>query len=202
MKRIDNLIKGHLSPLLKKNGFKKKKNLWNRNRGSFVDVIDVQEAKGSTASSERLTLNIGVFVPELYEAVWDKPTQGFAQEADCVVRFRLGALLQDDFTGKALDTWWDLNTDQDVDAVGLELTEALENKAFPFLDSMSDFKGLADVVDGMGGWQKQYPLMQLYLALIRKELGQLKDATIIVDTLLSGSNKAWMPHAQRVRARL
>lgn len=202
MKRIDNLIKGHLSPLLKKNGFKKKKHLWNRNRGSFVDVIDVQEAKGSTAFSERLTLNIGVFVPGFYEAVWDEAVKGFAQEADCVVRFRLGALLQDNFTGKALDTWWDLNTDQDVDAVGLELTDALENKAFPFLDSMSDFKGLADFVDGMGGWQKQYPLMQLYLALIRKELGQMEDATIIVDTLLSGSNKAWMPHAQRVKAKL
>jgi len=29
--------------LLKKNGFKKKKLSWNRARGSFVDIIDIQE---------------------------------------------------------------------------------------------------------------------------------------------------------------
>ncbi|MFC4700580.1 DUF4304 domain-containing protein [Glaciecola siphonariae] len=202
MSRIDNLVKGYIAPVLKQNSFKKKKLSWNRSRASFIDVIDVQESKGSTTGSERFTLNIGVFVPSFYETVWNEPCKGFAQEADCVVRFRLGALLQENFSGQALDTWWNLETDEDIDKVGSELKSAIESKVLPFMDSMTYFKSLYEFVDSMGGWQQQYPLMQIYFALLKKSLGDQGASLDILNGLVLGNNKAWAARAKQVLAAL
>ncbi|WHI49784.1 DUF4304 domain-containing protein [Microbulbifer sp. MLAF003] len=202
MNRIENLAKGYLTPSLKKSGFKKKKLSWNRNRGSFIDVIEIQESKGSVHGCERFTINIGVFIPSFYELVWNEPYKGFVKEVDCVVRFRLGALLQEDFTGKALDTWWDLEADEDVDKTGVELKSDLEGKVLPFLDSMSDLNHLHDFIDDMAGWQQQYPLMQIYFALIKNSLGDKECSVNILNDLISGKNQAWADRAKKVASAL
>ncbi len=94
MNRIDRLAKEYIAPVLKTNGFRKKKLSWNRSRDLFVDIVEIQELPGSTQDNERFVLNIGVFVPEYYEALWQKPYKGFAQEVDAVYRIRLGDLLK------------------------------------------------------------------------------------------------------------
>ncbi len=199
MSRIDKLAKEHVAPLLKKNGFKKKKLSWNRARGSFVDIIDIQELPGSTEDNERFVLNVGVFIPAYYETVWGQPYKGFAQEADAIFRTRLGDLLEGEFSERINRTFIALDSDLDVLAVGEELSLAMGKKVLPCLDSFTDYRSLHDFIDSIDGWQKDYPLMQIYFALLKRSLGEKASAIAILDGVIAGKNKAWAVHAQRIK---
>ena len=198
MKRIDELAKEYVAPLLKKNGFRKKKLSWNRARGPFVDIIDIKELPGSTQDNERFVLNVGVFIPDFYEAVWGKPYKGFAQEVDAVFRVRLGGLLEGQFSGRVNGSFLNLDTAGDVREVGEELCLAIEKKVLPRIESFSDFKSLDNFVDSMGGWQKDYPLMQIYSALLKQSLGEKNVAIATLDGVIAGKNKVWATHAKRI----
>jgi len=202
MKRIDELAKEHVGPLLKKNGFRKKRLSWNRARGPFVDIIDIQELPGSTRDNERFVLNVGVFIPDFYEAVWGKPYKGFAQEADAVFRVRLGGLLEGEFSGRVNGSFINLDTESDIREVGEELYLAIEKKVLPRIESFSDLQSLDSFVDSMGGWQKDYPLMQIYSALLKQSLGDKDAAIATLDGVIAGKNKAWAIHAKRIKAAL
>ena len=139
MNRIDKLAKEYVAPLLKKNGFKKKKLSWNRARGSFVDIIDIQELPGSTEDNERFVINIGVFIPEFHELLWGQPYKGFADEAAAVFRSRLNDLLKGEFSERINRTFIALNSDLDVVAVGEELSLAIGKKVLPCFDSLNIF---------------------------------------------------------------
>jgi hypothetical protein len=201
MNRLDRLAKEYLTPVLKINGFKKKKLSWNRVRGLFVDIVDIQELPGSTEDNERFVLNVGVFVPDFYETVWGEPYKGFAKEVDAVYRVRLGDLLNEEFTKRVNGAWLNLDTDSDIIEVGKELVSAIEKRVLPCLDSLSDYESLHGLVDSLGGWQQDYPLMQIYSALLKRSLGDKDSAATILDGLISGKNKAWATHAQRIRAK-
>lgn len=202
MKRIDELTREHVAPLLKKNGFRKKKLVWNRGRGPFVDIIDIQELPGSTQKNERFVLNVGVFIPEFYEAIWRQPYKGFAHEADAVFRTRLGELLKGEFSARINGSFLNLNSESDVREVGEELHLAFEKKVLPRIESFLDFQSLDDFVDAMGGWQKDYPLMQIYSALLKQSLGEKATAIATLDKVITGKNKAWATHAKRIKSTL
>jgi len=202
MDRIDKLAKEYVTPLLKTNEFKKKKLSWNRARGSFVDIVDIQELPGSTQDNERFVLNIGIFVPDYYETVWGQPYKGFAQEADAVFRVRLGDLLKREFSERVNGSLINLDSDSDILVIGKELCSAIEKKVLPCFESFSDFQSLHDFIDSMGGWQKEYPLMQIYSALLKQSLGEKDSAKAILDGLITGKNKAWATHAQRIKTNL
>lgn len=186
--------------MLKKNGFKKKKLSWNRARGSFVDIIDIQELPGSTDDNERFVLNIAVFIPDYYETVWGQPYKGFAQEADAIARTRLGDLLNGEFSERISGAFIELNSDIDVLTVGEELSLALEKKVLPWLDSFADYQSLHNFIDSIDGWQKDYPLMQIYFALLKQSIGENESAIAILDDVVAGKNSAWATHAKRIKA--
>ena len=91
MKRTDHIAKIYIVPSLKKGGFKKRRLAWNRSRGKFIDVINVQKSRWNEPDDESFTINVGVVVPEFREIIWDEPYKGFAKEPEGVIRFRLGA---------------------------------------------------------------------------------------------------------------
>ncbi len=199
MNRLDKLVREHIAHLLKRNGFKKKKLSWNRARGSFVDIINIQELSGSTESNERFVLNIGVFIPDYYETVWGQPYKGFAQEADAIFRTRLGDLLEGEFSEKINTPFIALDSDLDVLAVGEELILAIEKKVLPCFNFFTDYRSLHDFINNIDGWQKDYPLMQIYFALLKQSLGEKESAVAILNGVITGKNKAWAAHAQRIK---
>ena len=197
LSKLAALIKGYMVPELKPSGFKKKGLSWNRSRNSFIDVVNIQKYRTGAFDNEKFTLNIGIFVPVFYEIIWGAPYKGFIKEEDCFIRFRLGDLLQDDFSGKAFDIWWELKTDDDVVKIGAELQAAVNEKVLPFLESMNDYQKSQEFIDNMGGWQKDYPLMQIHIALLRKMLGDHDAAASIFEELISGKNNSWADRAKR-----
>ncbi len=101
-----------------------------------------------------------------------------------------------------MDTWWNLETYADVERAGVELQSSLEDKVLPFLDSKSDFPQLHDFINSMNGWQQEYPLIQIYFALLKNSLGEKVESENILNNLTLGKNKAWSSRAQQVISRI
>jgi len=199
MHLTDKLAKEYITLLLKENGFIKQRLSWNRIRDPFVDIINIQKLPGSTENDERFVLNIGVFIPEYYETVWHQPYKRFVNEVDAIFRTRLGDLLKDEFSKNINSSFITLNSDSDVSKVGKELSLAIEKRVIPCLDSFISYQSLHDYIESDDGWYKNYPLMQIYFALMKQSLGDTESATAILDDLIERKNKAWVVHAQRIK---
>jgi hypothetical protein len=193
MHMLDSVIKILIQPVLKSNGFKKKGLQWNRIRGEFIDVVTVQEADYSTPQAEVFTVNLGVFVPSFFEAVWRRSPCVFVTEADCVVRARLGDLIQEKPYGDACDEWWTL-TDDDVQT-GELVINALIEKGLPFLSSFDSFAAVANHLREVKGWQSKNTLMIIYRALAEWKTG---DTSAAIELLESVKGKAWAAKASAV----
>lgn len=197
MADLSEIIKQSIQPFLKQLGFKKKGLQWNRDRGEFVDVVTVQEAKHSTPEKLVFTVNLGVFVKPFYEAVWRKSPNGFATEADCAVRVRLGDLIQGKPYGDALDQWWQVEPSAlDNGEIGKEIEKALRELGIPFLERFDNFGKIADHLQKVEGWQAKNPLITLYRALAEWKTGASKNA---LETLAMIKGKAWEARADVVR---
>jgi len=194
---LEGIVRGVIQPVLKSGGFKTRGLRWNRNRGDFVDVVTVQEAKYSTAEKQVFTLNLGVFVKSFYEAVWQKPSSGLVTEADCAIRVRLGDLVQGKPYGDALDQWWEIeNSTHTGDLAGREIENALRELGLPFLERFDNFRMIADHLQKIRGWQAKNPLTLLYRALAEWEMG---DSSSALETLTVIKGKAWELKADVVR---
>ena len=91
-----------------------------------IGVMPSFACHGCTQTEQVFTINLGVFVKSFYEAVWGRPLNGFATEADCDVSVRLGALMQGKPFGDANDKWWTINgTPQCNNSLGSEIQSAL-----------------------------------------------------------------------------
>lgn len=115
-----------------------------------------------------------------------------------MIRLRIGAFLQQELSGKATDTWWDITCDRDIEKIGVQLQSCVAKSVLPFFDSMSDFHALHSFIDDMEGWLKQYPLTQIYFALLKNELGDHDSARALLTELVEGANIAWSKRAKKV----
>ena len=197
MSNLDEIVKGSIQPLLKSLGFRKKGLRWNRDRGEFMDVVTVQEAKHSTLERQVFTLNLGVFVKLFYETVWQKHPSGFMTEADCAVRVRLAHLVQGKPYGNALDQWWEIEAVAPGDVlIGKEVEDALRDIGIPFLERFDKFDAIADHLHKVKGWQAKDSLIVIYRALAEWKTGATNTA---LKTLSMIEGKAWEAKADVVR---
>jgi hypothetical protein len=189
MNQLNQFVEESMQPFLKSQGFKKKGLLWNRERGIFTDVVTLQEAKHSTPENAVFTINLGVFVNPLFEIVWSKALNGFATEADCAVRLRLGDLIQNKPYGDAHDQWWTLPDDSEsVALISQEIQKALEEMAIPFLEKFQDCEAIAEHLRQVKGWQAKNALFLIYRALAEWKSGS---ATSALKSLDAVQGKAW-----------
>jgi len=133
----------------------------------FSDIIDLQRGK----SVDGVTVNIALMHAPTYELVWGKPPTYPLSETECIVRTRLGFLID------GRDRWWR----SDDQSVVTDMTEALSSAALPFLE---EFKDLGDVERWLDASQNRYPPEALYLAAVKHQRGQDKQAMDIVERLL------------------
>ena len=114
-----------------------------------IGVMPSFACHGCTQTEQVFTINLGIFVKSFYEAVWGRPLNGFATEADCDVSVRLGA--------KYNPRWWGVGT--------------------PFLDRFFEYNIIAEHLKQVKGWQSKNPLMMIYRALAEWKNGKSKVAS-------------------------
>ena len=194
---LNDIVGETIQPLLKPLGFKKKGLQWNRDRGDFVDVLTVQEAKHSTHEKQVFTLNLGVAVKSFHKAVWQKSLSSSVSEADCPVRLRLGDLIQGKPFGDANDQWWEIEeSTQSAKLIGKQIADALKDMGIPFLKRFDTFGAVADHLKKVKGWQAKNPLTLIYRALAEWKDG---DGNGALDTLTAVKGKAWEAKAVAIR---
>jgi len=201
MKRIESMVTEFIAPLLKKNGFKKKKQIWNRERNNFIDVIEIEELHGSTNDNERFVINIGIFVPSFFKTVWENEYRDFAQDVDALLRLRLEDFCSDFFSEKLNKSWIDLNTD-DISNIGTELAKLFEREILPYLDRINDYKALEKYFNSSNSRHKEYLLSRILYALLKYQVGCLDEAKNILESLTTGRNKAWSDKAKEILSRI
>ena len=200
--RIQQIIANPIQPILKQAGFRKKGHLWNRYRERFVDVLDIQRAKVDVPGSEEFTINLGIFVPEFYEVVWGEKIKGFAKEVDCAFRLRIGPLLQECAAREALDIWWNLESQKDVESAGEEISCALRDKVLPFFESFRSIQDIHDYIENVEPGKHNDLLAQIYLALAKIAIGDADACDKILMSIIQGPSKGWADRASLIRINL
>ncbi|WP_081752727.1 DUF4304 domain-containing protein [Kallotenue papyrolyticum] len=192
---VDELIKRYLHPELRQYGFTRKARTWNREYNSFNQVINVQTGKTSTHNSGDFTINMGVFVPSVYRAVWgDVPS--FVRETDCTVRTRLGCLLD-----KKVDKWWSFDQTTDIVLIGKEITDLLVNYGLPFLEQFDSLESIHNFLIIRCKSKQSTPLEHIYLAVVKAQLGDTSGAKELF-TNVASSFPAWREWALKTATEL
>jgi hypothetical protein len=137
------LVQASVAAFLKPLGFRKKGRTHNRTTdGGLVHVINfqigaypVREHCEITGLREhaygQFTVNLGVLLPCVFEAEWQKSTPSLAREFDCSIRERLGTL------AFGSDEW--LSITPDVPAAATELLELLDKFGLPFVEQFPTY---------------------------------------------------------------
>lgn len=188
---IDDLFNQALGSQLKALAFRQKAFCWNRSRIPLIDVLTVQVSKGSTSADLQFAINIGVFVPRFYEMVWTQPAVGFINEADCVIRKRIGP--------ESGGEWWRFSSGSDnLAEVCADLKHQVTENALPFYDGISSIEDIYKELYNLGDWKQQYWLTQLYFAIAAALIGEGRMSSDILSSISQRKNGALMKKAQKI----
>lgn len=106
-------------------GFRKRGLFFERRLTDVVQFVSLQASTISTALSLKLTVNVGVLIPELLET-WEK-----ADVWSCQWNQRLGFLMPN-----PEDRWWTIESSSEAGDVAEVLAEAIRVFAVPSLDKL------------------------------------------------------------------
>lgn len=110
--------------------------------------------------------------PPTYEMAWGKLPTSPPSEADCIIRTRLGLLLD------GRDHWWPPNEQ----SAATEIANALTSVALPFLSGFEDLASIERWLDESKA--NRYPPEALYLAAVKHERGRKAEARKVIEQLL------------------
>jgi len=191
---VRQLAVNELHPELRSRGFIRDGSTWNRRASGFVQVINVQSSQWNSRGNESCTVNLGIFWEKVRRICWQKPPSRFAREVDCLVRVRIGRLLDE-----KRDRWWALAEAEDVKPASEEILELLESDGLPWLENFKSLRELHDLL-AAGEDDTNVPgLRRIYLAIVKAEMGDKKGANAI---LLERTSQAWQERAEIVREAL
>ena len=157
-KKIDEIIKIGIAPLLKGHGFKKKARNFYRSFDDRVDIINVQASRYNEGTKGEFTINLGVYFPAIAEITEAIPVKGIPKEYNCTVRKRIGGVLDD-----RQDIWWSVDTATNLEEVAFELATKVENFCLPWLEEMSTIDNVKNQVS------KNMPFIAAGISLMQGE---------------------------------
>lgn len=136
-KKIDEIVKLGLAPLLKEHGFKKKARNFYREHEDRIDLINVQASQFNAGAEGQFTVNVGVYFPAISAITDALPVKGMPKEYDCTARERIGLLSSDN-----RDTWWSVDDSVDTNNMAAELASSVESLCLPWLAKMAYLENL------------------------------------------------------------
>jgi hypothetical protein len=173
-----------VAPLLRKHGFKKQRNAFNREtEPGLVQVIGFQMGRHMPPGTPEIsgtrddlygafTINVGLWFDEVVERA--KPKAKFVREPDCHLRQRIGSLLTD-----PADTWWKLDIADD--GLVTLANELISEYALPFLDQLDSREAV------LAAWHRGDPaladhatLAPYVIAVLHAKRGETEAAEEIV----------------------
>jgi hypothetical protein len=160
--KFDKIIKAfHLR--LKPLGFKKKGNNFYLQKVGFGQHINFQKSPWRNKEDISFTINTGVFLPSFWSTLdynAGLPIPEFPSETQCILRRRIGELMND------LDTWWDVNDKTNLDdltSLQLSLLDKVILPHFNFMETVDNVKDLVNrqPYSGVPPYEKMIALGEL-----------------------------------------
>lgn len=193
---VKEIIGDYIAPGLKEAGFKKSGTTWNCRIDGVVHVVDLQSSR-SGSGRVNFTLNLGIWVEDVWKICWAKDRPRFIREEDCFPRFRVGQILGG-FQEKVHDKWWQLQKGESPVTVGEEVRSVLIQKCLPVLQEVqSKSDALAFATDKL---LIRLPLEVIYFAILQFISGNSEQTHA---TLLDlSSDNHWGPRVEGILERL
>lgn len=174
-------IAGLIGAFLKARGFRKRRHTFNRSTpDGLVHVVNLQMGTHPVGDHAEIpgfrqnlygkfTVNLGVFVPELYREMLQRDPAEFVNEYDCSMRARFSDLVQTDG-----DLWWNLGGGENGTAT--EIIEMLDQHGLPFLERFANRDDVVQYWPAVCEARKLSPRPHLDVALILQHLGRSAEA--------------------------
>lgn len=172
-------INSQLGPL----GFSRRGALWNRRIDGIIEVIDIHVSKAGDA----ITLNTGVFREDIYRIVWEKELHGFVEETLCIIRARVGEIIENH------DLWWPIDASQTSN----EISSAIGHHVLPFLKKHHECDAMKLFLIEVSRKRKD-TLAGLYLAALVYIEGDASAACNILKQVQEGARGDWRDRAQKL----
>jgi hypothetical protein len=169
--RLDEIIAHReIGGYLKDLHFRKRGHTFNRQtEPGIIQVINFQAGQNFSNEYGQFTVNLGIFVEEIFKTIFEIPVPDFPKEYHCEIRTRLGTL-----TPYERDHWWDLRENQ-LQA-SLEIGHLLQRYAIPFLDSFASREAIIEQWYA-GRLARWLPARRgVSVAIVAAHLGRLEEA--------------------------
>jgi hypothetical protein len=129
--KFDMLIKEGVHQILKPLGFRKKGNNFYLQLEQLGQIINLQKSLYYSKDHIHFTINIGLFIPEFwltYYTFHNGEIPAYPTEPTCAIRTRIGHLKC------KRDTWFDVNTNSDMDTLLAEMKDNVTNYILPYFE--------------------------------------------------------------------
>jgi hypothetical protein len=179
-KKLDEVIKV-VAPILKMAGYKKRGNTFNKCvEPGIIHVVNFQMAPYMFNNVNEIlpfrhnlygsfTINLGVFILEVHNAVHGWKVSDFVSEPECEIRMRIGKLLSD-----GTDLWWDLSGD--TSTISSDVIKLIQDVALPFLEKLSSRNLIIDEWEKHGDSIGLPPRGRLSIAIMLYGQGKIDEA--------------------------
>jgi len=129
-KKLD-IIQAEAHTYLRQVGYRKKGRTFNKSLDSgLIHVVNFQ--MGRRSLSGQFTINLGIFIPEIYKLLWfweeDEPK--FVDHGDCEIINRIG-----DLKPSSEDLWWDLK--KNTRRLSKTIMVHLDKYGLPYLNKLN-----------------------------------------------------------------
>jgi hypothetical protein len=200
---IDEVVRMYVHPQLKRLGFTRKARTWNKSGNTVVNVVNIQHGKENAAQSGSLTVNLGIFVPTVYQIFRGSSPPAFAQIADCVVTARLGFVetATDATWADGFDFWWNFDVETNTEEVGQDVAHRILVHGIPFLTHISTLAAVHDFLMQRINANNGLPQEYIYLAIIKALLKDIEGAYQLLDQTATKFD-AWKEWAMVVSHRV
>jgi hypothetical protein len=132
---LNELLTVWITPLLKREGFKKTGLAYEKDTGEDLLVIGYQRSRAS-GDCDRFTVNLGIASKRLFALDDERKSKRTPVEL-CHWRMRLGRTLE-----VSADTWWELCEPADIPVAGRDQQEILRTRALPLMERMASDEAL------------------------------------------------------------
>jgi hypothetical protein len=145
-KAIDRCISLSLAPLLKKESFKKSGRTFLRKQAHWIHVVNVQANRWNAGASGSFTVNLGIYFPEVVQAIGWTQTTPSPPKGMCTISHRLCV------TPDETDHWWKIHPESDLEEISGAIRAAWIQFGKPWLERYSvlteavRFKGAVPLV--------------------------------------------------------
>jgi hypothetical protein len=143
----------------------------------------------------KFAVNLGVLLPCVREAEWQKPAPDFVQEYYCTIRSRLSSL------AFGTDRWFDLMPD--TSTLATTLVQLFDRFGLPFFEQFPDYPAVLAYFEKHG----DFPLQNsgraaLEAAIVAHHLGDVETAQRLFTQAHSTDHKGFRQHVSTLANRL